>query len=109
LNINIMKVDLTLLKRIHESISREATGRPDNMAKKLDISKRFLHAMIDFLKQELGAPIAYSRMRETYYYTEEWDFFIGNLSRIKADLIKAFLEAINKKMNILFLIGFFWF
>jgi hypothetical protein len=101
-----MKVDLTLLKRIHESISMQATGNPDYMAKKFDISKRFLHMIIDYLKKEFDAPIAYSRLRETYYYTEEWEFYIGDLKRIKSDLIKGVLDTIHNTVKILLLIGF---
>ena len=101
-----MKVDLTLLKRIHESISMQATGNPHYMAKKFDISKRFLHMIIDYLKKEFDAPIAYSRLRETYYYTEEWEFYIGDLKRIKSDLIKGVLDTIHNTVKVLLLIGF---
>jgi hypothetical protein len=95
-----MKVDLALLKRIHECISRGATGGPDFMARKFDISKRFLHLMIDYLKTEFDAPIAYSRLKQTYYYTEEWEFYIGDLKRIKSDLIKGVLDTIDKTIKV---------
>lgn len=101
-----MKVDLTLLKRIHECISRGATGCPDYMAKRFDISKRFLHMILEYLKTEFDAPIAYSRLKETYYYTEEWEFYIGDLKRIKSDLIKGVLDTIHKTVKVLFLVVF---
>lgn len=95
-----MKIDLTLLKRIHESIAREATGCPDYMAKKFDISKRLLYTLLDYLKTEFNAPIAYSRLKETYYYTEEWELYIGDLKRIKSELIKGVLETIHKTVKV---------
>ncbi|TKC60295.1 hypothetical protein FBD94_15430 [Pedobacter hiemivivus] len=100
-----MKVDLTLLKRIHECILKETTGSPDFMAEKLGISKRFLHVILDYLKSEFDAPIAYSRLRETYYYTEEWEFYIGDLKRIKSELIKGVLETIHNTVRIAIVIG----
>lgn len=104
-----MKVDLALLKRIHECISRGATGSPDYMARKFDISKRFLFIILDYLKTEFDAPIAYSRLKETYYYTEEWEFYIGDLKRIKSELIKGVLETIHKTVKVVALIAFWWF
>ncbi|MNT47131.1 hypothetical protein D3C72_1838230 [compost metagenome] len=41
----------------------QATGNPDYMAKKFDISKRFLHLIIDYLKKEFDAPIAYASLK----------------------------------------------
>lgn len=93
--------------RIHECISRETTGCPDCMAQKFGISKRFLHNILEYLKKDFDAPIAYSRLRETYYYTEEWEFYIGDLKRIRAELIKEVMVAIHNTVRILLLVGFF--
>lgn len=101
-----MKVDLALLKRLHECILKEATGSPDCMAEKFGISKRFLHVILDYLKTEFDAPIAYSRLNETYYYTEEWEFYIGDLKRIKSELIKGVLETIHNTVRVISVIGF---
>lgn len=101
-----MKIDLTLLKRIHESISTGATGSPDDFADKFHISKRFLHNILEYLKTEFDAPIAYSRTKGTYYYTQEWEFYIGDLRRIKAELIKGVLETINNTVKLILIINF---
>lgn len=93
--------------RIHECISTETTGSPDYMAHKFGISKRFLHNILEYMKKDFDAPIAYSRVRETYYYTEEWEFYIGDLKRIRAELIKEVMEAIHNTVKILLLLGFF--
>lgn len=92
--------------RIHECISSETTGCPDYMAQKFGISKRFLHNILEYMKKDFDAPIAYSRLRETYYYTEEWEFYIGDLRRIRADLIKGIIETIHNTVRILLLVGF---
>lgn len=101
-----MKVDLTLLRKIHECICHESTGCPDYMAKKFGISKRFLHVILDYLKTEFDAPIAYSRLRETYYYKKEWEFYIGDLRRIRSELIKGVLDTIHNTVKVLMVVVF---
>jgi|EndMetStandDraft_4_1072995.scaffolds.fasta_scaffold17448_4 predicted DNA-binding transcriptional regulator YafY len=54
-------------------IRLKATGAPDSLAKKLSISVRTAFGYIDILKS-LGAPIAYNKEKETYYYTESGSF-----------------------------------
>jgi predicted DNA-binding transcriptional regulator YafY len=54
-------------------IRSKATGSPDEFAVKLDISKRALFDNLNILK-DLGAPIAYSKSRNSYYYNEEGGF-----------------------------------
>lgn len=102
-----MKVDLMLLKRIDECISRGATGCPDCFAEKLGISLRTFHQMREFMINKLSAPIAYSRYRQTYFYKYDWEFYIGDLHRIKSELIKEVLSAINQTVRFLFLVLIF--
>ena len=91
-----MKVDLILLNKICKCISTNMTGNPDCMAEKLGISRRFLYLNIDYLKSEFNAPIAYSRSRETFFLTEKWDFYVGDLNVVKAKIIKEVLVMMNK-------------
>ena len=100
-----MKVDLMLLERIYDNISRGATGCPECMAEKLGISKRYLYVNIDYLKTRFDAPIAYSRSRETFYFTKEWKFYVGCLTHVRAALIKDVLETIGKNIKVVLLIG----
>lgn len=55
---------------IDSMIKRKATGNLENFAAKNGVCKR---AMTDILNEmkELGFPIKYNRMRNTYYYHEE--------------------------------------
>nr|WP_121271544.1 hypothetical protein [Pedobacter schmidteae] len=91
-----MRVDITLLKRIHEEISLERTGCPDLFAKRLGISRRLLYVDLEYLKSEFAAPIAYSRIRETFFYTDEYEFYVGDLISIKIDLMKVVLASIGR-------------
>jgi len=75
------------------------TGTPDFMSRELGISKRFLHEMLSYLKSEFDAPIIYSRTGQTYYYSEEWEFYIGDLTQIKSQLVKAILETLKNTVK----------
>ena len=98
-----MKIDLTLLKNIHNSIAAKSTGCPECFAKRLGISLRSFHETREFMMSELSAPIVYSRINKTYYYSEDWELYIGDLYRIKAELIKGVLQTINSTIKIFFL------
>ena len=56
-----------VLERMEESIRQAGTGAPDEFARRLGISTRTLYNYLHFLRDR-GAPIVYSRARETYYY-----------------------------------------
>lgn len=94
-----MKVDLALLKRIHENISSSATGSPECFAEKLEISKRYLYMNIEYLKTNFNAPIAYSRSRETFYLTEDWELYVGNLNQIRTEVIKDIFEKLSERIK----------
>jgi DNA-binding transcriptional regulator LsrR (DeoR family) len=73
---------LALFKRIDWHISHKATGTPSQFAEKLDISLSSLHRYLSELKEEWNAPIAYSEIGATYYYTDSYSFeqeLINNL------------------------------
>jgi biotin operon repressor len=56
-----------LIKRLDQLIVRCATGSPDELCVKLDISRRTLFRLISFLRDQ-GIPIDYSKTRKTYFY-----------------------------------------
>ncbi len=64
---------LDLIDRLDGLIRRKATGRPCNLARRLNICERKVYKMIDTLKS-LGAPVEYCPHRESYYYTSEVEF-----------------------------------
>jgi hypothetical protein len=82
-----------LINRVNKLIQRRGTGSPDQLAARLKISKATLFRLIDTMK-ELGAPIVYDFLVQTYTYEYEVDFMFGfvidgKLQEIKDDEIKG--------------------
>lgn len=63
-------MNIRVVIRIHEMISLENTGKPCDLADLLNVSERTVYNYIAFMKEELKAPINYSPVKESYYYTE---------------------------------------
>ncbi|MCU4164998.1 hypothetical protein [Carboxylicivirga caseinilyticus] len=55
------------MERIHMLIKRRATGTPNELSERMEISKASLHRILDVMK-ELGAPIEYSAVDQSYIY-----------------------------------------
>ena len=60
------------MHRIHHLIKREATGTADEFAERFRIKKRQLYYLLDEFK-DYGAVIRYSRIRNTYYYDNDFE------------------------------------
>jgi predicted DNA-binding transcriptional regulator YafY len=58
---------------LHSLIKKRATGAPEQLAKKLNVSERTAFEYIEILRS-LGADIKYSRDRQSYYYTLDGSF-----------------------------------
>lgn len=67
---------LERFKKMNKLIKAETTGKPENFAAQIGISPSHLYRCIEEIK-ELGAPINYSRMRETYFYEFEFDLRVS--------------------------------
>lgn len=67
------------IKRIDQLIRIKATGTPQQLASKLDMSERAVYDRINLMKS-MGAPIEYSHVRQCYYYQGtvqcEFGFFL---------------------------------
>ncbi len=59
--------------RIHELISQESTGTPDELAQRLQLQKRQVYNMLEKLRGQ-GAIIEYSHTKRSYYYAEGFEF-----------------------------------
>ncbi len=62
--------EANLRERIHQLTRLKATGTPDQLARRLDMSKRNLFRTINEMRAD-GFPIVYDRLRERYYYEKE--------------------------------------
>ena len=65
---------LERLKRINQLIKMKATGTPQQLARRLDLSERRVYQLIKLMK-ELEAPVHFDRERNSYCY--EYDFSLS--------------------------------
>ena len=84
---------LERIKRMDDLIRRKATGTSWEFAKNMNISRSTLMEYIDLLKC-MGAPIAYDKFRNSYYYLFSCTLKIGYESGFLNE--KELIE-INKK------------
>lgn len=63
------------VNRLHELIKRKSTGKPETLAKKLNLSVSRVYQIIEELKL-MQVPIAYSRTLQSYYYTNDYEVSI---------------------------------
>ena len=61
--------------RIHKMIQREATGSPEEFARRFRLRRRQLYNILEEFK-DYGAEIKYSRVKSTFYYTNDFDVFV---------------------------------
>ena len=64
---------LELIDRLDGLIRRKATGKPSQLARRLNVCERKVYQLIDMLRN-LGAPVAYCSQRESYYYEIDVEF-----------------------------------
>lgn len=64
------------LERLDSMIRRNGTGRPTDLARRLDISESCLYKYLNYLK-ELGAEIDYCNYRQSYKYAVGFKIEIG--------------------------------
>ena len=65
--------NLHRFRRTHQLILREATGTPDELARKLQLNKRHIYNILDKLREQ-GAIIEYSNTKFSYCYAEDFEF-----------------------------------
>jgi len=74
------------LQLIHRLIAAGRTGQPDDFARKLGISTRRLHDILDELRSR-GVPIRYCRVVKNYFYDDDFQldisFRMGKTSEIE--------------------------
>jgi predicted DNA-binding transcriptional regulator YafY len=67
---------IAVLERIDQLIRLKTTGRPKQLAERLEVSEATVFRMIETMK-ELNAPICYDLARQSYVYTEATNFKCG--------------------------------
>jgi transcriptional antiterminator len=67
-------MDIRIIIKIDDLIVREASASPEIIAQKLNISERTVYNYIKFMKDDLEAPIVFSRINNTYKYNKPGRF-----------------------------------
>ncbi|QDO93462.1 HTH domain-containing protein [Formosa sediminum] len=67
---------LERLQQLHNLISNENTGTPEELSELIGVSKRSVHSLIKELK-DYEANICYSKSRKTYYYCNDFDLQVS--------------------------------
>lgn len=70
------RIAIDNFRKIDELIVRKNTGKPAEMAVKIDCSLTTLFTYLSMMRS-MGAPIRYNKYKHTYYYEEEGHFVIG--------------------------------
>ncbi len=68
--------NLERIQQLHLLITKEHTGSPGELSKRIGISERLVFCLIDQLKS-LNASVCYDRSRKTYYYCEPFQLRIS--------------------------------
>lgn len=72
---NLLK-QIRRIERLDQLIRMKATGTPENLAKRLNISRSTLYNIIDFIKNQ-GVEIRYCSNRQSFYYEKDVHFYFG--------------------------------
>lgn len=85
-----MRVTETIRKidRIDQLIRLKATGTPKELCKRLEISKSTWHEFKKMMIEEFNFPIAYNRLEQTYYYTEQGQYIPPTFRSLKQNEMK---------------------
>jgi len=67
---------LQVIERVDQLIRMKATGSPEALAEKLNVSRRCVYDIINVMKR-MDAPILYNTSRKSYYYSHECNLMIG--------------------------------
>lgn len=67
---------IAILERVDQLIRLKATGRPRDLAKRLEVSEATIFRIIDTMK-EMNAPIYYDLARQSYLYSDMTTFKCG--------------------------------
>jgi len=70
-------VDLVKLDRLDNLIRLKATGCPDDLAKRMEMSRASLFELIAYLRDKLDAPIKYNEFNISYEYRYPTKFHLG--------------------------------
>jgi proteasome accessory factor B len=62
---------LERMLRIHQAVQGGSYPNATRLAAELEVSSKSVHRDLEFMRDRLGLPLEYDRVRHGYYYTEE--------------------------------------
>lgn len=68
------------IERLDHLIRSKATGTPAELAKKLGISQSQMYYLLKIFREEMDAPVYYSRKHQSYCYQMNVRFNFGFIS-----------------------------
>lgn len=71
---------INTIERIDQLIRLKATGSPDELANKLNLTRSTVYEIIDCMKA-MDADIKYSKTRKSFYYESEKVLTIGFIKK----------------------------
>jgi DNA-binding transcriptional regulator LsrR (DeoR family) len=72
---------LNHIRRLTALIQQKATGSPDALAKRLNVSRSKVFYLLKSLREDYEVPIYYDDERQSYCFSREGKFFIGFLEK----------------------------
>ena len=79
---------IKMIERVDLLIRRKSTGNPSQLARKIHKSERYVFKLINLMK-EMGAPIYYCKVRDSYCYEDEVEFSIGFIPKTSGNSLKG--------------------
>lgn len=73
---------LNRLEYLDSLIRQKCTGPPVRLAQRLNISLSTLYEYLNVMK-DMGAPVCYCKIRQSYYYLEEGRFCMKFMKKSK--------------------------
>ncbi|MCE2743406.1 MAG: hypothetical protein LW701_07550 [Fluviicola sp.] len=68
-------MNLDKIKYFIHLVEKERTGTAKAAAEKIGVSERMIFNYVNFLKNQLNAPISYNREKQSFVFTEEGKLF----------------------------------
>ena len=89
---------LKQLERIDHLIRRKSTGNAKSLASRLDVSERNVYTLLKVMK-EMGAPIYFCYIRNSYCYQEDVVFLLGFLPNKEVRSIEQQVKIAKKNFH----------
>ena len=93
----MQKKQMMRLVEFDRMIRNKRYPNVDWFSRNYEVSKRTVMRDLDFLREHLGAPLAYHSTKKGYFYKEEWTLpTILSISNLKDDPLSRLVAELNE-------------